>query len=308
MSGIKALSPARLLKRLPFPYRAPHVPLSVELPPDTRKVGSAFPTAWARRYPTRVARLAILEAFLRPAVGVIAPKQVHGEDRLDGLSGPVIFVANHHSHLDTPLMLTSIPEPWRHRMFVGAAADYFFGNRISGTFSALALNAVPIERTKISRTSADRAATLINDGWSLLIFPEGGRSPDGWGQEFRGGAAYLAIRCGVPIVPVYISGTNLVLPKGQSKPKRHHTTVTFGHALIPGDKEDTRRLGSRVEAAVEQLGDEATNNWWVARQHAAAGTTPSLSGPQASDWRRTWALGEQNPKRRRSRRRWPYLK
>ena len=49
---------------------------------------------------------------------------------------------------------------------------------------------LPIDRSRVSRRSADLSAELIGDGWSLVIFPEGGRSPDGWGQEFRGGAAY----------------------------------------------------------------------------------------------------------------------
>ena len=86
------------------------------------------------------------------------------------------------------------------------------GNRITATLSALVIGAIPIERTKVTRRSADQAAELIDDGWSILIFPEGGRSPDGWGQPFRGGAAYLALRCGVPVMkprrcPFSMSGT-----------------------------------------------------------------------------------------------------
>ena len=308
MSGRSPLSPSRVLRRVPFPYRAPTVPRGIEPPPERSRTGSDFPTSWARRYPARLARLAVLELVMRPTVAAVAPPERRGLDRLDGLDGPIVFAANHHSHVDTPLMLTTIPEPWRHRTFVGAAADYFFGNRVSGTFSALALNAVPIERTKISRDSADRAAELIDDGWSLLIFPEGGRSPDGWGQEFRGGAAYLAIRCGVPIVPVHIAGTDRVLPKGRNRPRRAHTTVTFGAPIVPGPRDDTRRLAARLEQAVAELADECATDWWTARRRAAEGTTPSMAGPDAAGWRRAWALGERDPSRRRTRRRWPELR
>jgi 1-acyl-sn-glycerol-3-phosphate acyltransferase len=250
----------------------------------------------------------LLEGIMRPVIAGLAPPTRNGLDRLDGLEGPLIFAANHHSHVDTPLMLTSIPEPWRHRTFVGAAADYFFGNRVTGTMSALALNAVPIERNRISRDSADRAAELIDDGWSLVIFPEGGRSPDGWGQEFRGGAAYLSLRCGVPIVPVHLAGTGRVLAKGDTHPTRAATTVTFGRPIVPTAVDDTRRLASRLETAVAELADEATTDWWDARRRAARGETPDLSGPAASGWRRAWALGERDPKRRRTRRRWPDLR
>jgi 1-acyl-sn-glycerol-3-phosphate acyltransferase len=298
---------ARVVRGVPFPYRAPTTPRGVEPPPERRRTGSDFPTEWARRYPARVARLALLEGVLRPMIAGLAPPERRGLDRLDGLGEPLIFAANHHSHVDTPLMLTSIPEPWRHRTFVGAAADYFFGNRLTGTLSALALNAVPIERTRISRDSADRAADLIDDGWSLVIFPEGGRSPDGWGQEFRGGAAYLALRCGVPIVPVHLAGTGRVLAKGDKRPTRAATTVTFGPPIIPTESDDTRRLAARLETAVAVLADEATTDWWQARRRAATSETPALTGPHAAGWRRAWALGERDPKRRRTRRGWPNL-
>jgi 1-acyl-sn-glycerol-3-phosphate acyltransferase len=304
---MSAGSLSRLVRRVPFPYRAPTVPRGIEPPPSRRRTGSDFPTEWARRYPARLTRLVLLEGLMRPLVAGIAPPERRGLDRLEGLDGPVIFAANHHSHVDTPLLLTSIPEPWRHRTFVGAAADYFFGNRVTGTLSALALNAVPIERTRISRDSADRAARLLDDGWSLVIFPEGGRSPDGWGQEFRGGAAYLSLRCGVPIVPVHLAGTNRVLAKGDTVPKRANTTVTFGRPIAPGEGDDTRRLAATLERRVAELADEATSDWWQARRRAAEGLTPSLTGPEAGGWRRAWALGERDPKRRRTRRRWPDL-
>ena len=67
---------------------------------------------------------------------IILNSEIFGLDRLDGLEGPAIFAANHHSHVDTPLLITSIPEPWRHRIVVAAAADYFFPTRVKGTAAA----------------------------------------------------------------------------------------------------------------------------------------------------------------------------
>ena len=185
---------------------------------------------------------------MRLAVAGLASPDRQGADRLLELEGPVIFAANHHSHLDTPLLLTSIPEPWRHKIVVGAAADYFFGTRIIGAMSALGIGAIPIERAKTGRKSADLAAELIDDGWSLLIYPEGGRSPDGWGQPFRGGAAYLAARAGVPVVPVHVAGTGRILRKGRSLPRPSNTSVTFGRAITPADNENTTRFAARIDA------------------------------------------------------------
>jgi 1-acyl-sn-glycerol-3-phosphate acyltransferase len=301
---------ARRLPRLPFPFSAPNVPRGVEPPVRKQRAGADYDTAWARRYPARLARVALVEAVARPAVAALARPERSGLDRLDALAetgGPVIFAANHHSHVDTPLLVTSIPEPWRHKLFVGAAADYFFRTPVTSALSALALGAIPIERTKVGRRSADRAAGLLTDGWSMLIFPEGGRSPDGWGQPFRGGAAYLALRCGVPVVPIHIDGTGRILRKGRKLPSPASARVTFGTPLVPRSDDDSRRFGATLERAVAALADEATTDWWSARRRAHAAESPPLVGPDAPAWRRAWALGDPDRKRTRQRRRWPDL-
>jgi len=298
--------PRALVRRKGFPFIAPPVPASVALPVRRPRVGVDFDTAWAREPGARVVRAALHATVVEATVRVMADPTVLGVDRLDGLDRdtPVIFVANHFSHADTPLLLRRLPRPWRDRLFVGAAADYFFPNRVAGFAAALGLNAIPIERTKVNRRSADAAAALIDDGWSMLIFPEGGRSPDGWGQPFRGGAAYLASRCGVPVVPVHLAGTERILPKGASFPRRASTTITIGSPLHLGPKEDARKVAARLEQAVAALADEATTDWWQARRRAHAGTTPSLEGPELVAWRRAWERTAAE-RRRPTGRRWP---
>ena len=302
--GARARSAVR--RNLPFPLTPAPIPGGVEPPERERTTGADYDTDWARSYPARATRVLLVEGVVRPALKALALPRVRGLDRLEDLEGPAIFAANHHSHVDTPLLLSTIPEPWRHRLVIGAAADYFFGNRVTAPLSALVIGAVPIERQKVGRRSADLAAGLIDDGWSFLIFPEGGRSPDGWGQPFRGGAAYLAIRCGVPVVPVHLEGTNRILRKGQNVPRRSPTVVTFGTPLHPREDEDSRRFAARLEADVAALADETRTDWWQARQRAHAQDTPGLQGPEIAEWRRTWALGDRKPRRRRSPS-WPEL-
>ena len=292
------------LKRQSFPMTAPTTPETVEPVERPGKVGADYDTAWARRYPARIARLALVEGVMRPTAAVLAAPDRRGGDRLADVDGPVIFAPNHHSHLDTPLMLTSIPEPWRHKLFVGAGADYFFTNRVTGALSALAIGAIPIERKRITRRSADQAAALIDEGWSMLIFPEGGRSPDGWGQPFRGGAAYLSLRCDVPVVPVHLRGTGRILRKGKALPTPSSTVVTFGDPLTPAVGEDSRRFAARIEDAVAALADETATNWYEARVRAHQRANPTLAGPEVAKWRRAWAVGETRKDRRRKQR-WP---
>ena len=302
------VTPSMVAKKLPFPYRAPSTPGGVQPLPPKRRLGADFDTEWARRYPARVVRAAWLEGVVRPSMALVASPRVRGRDRLAQLDGPVIFAANHHSHVDTPLLLSCIPDTWRHKIVVGAAADYFFGSHLSGSFAALGLGAIPIERAKVGRKSADQARELIDDGWSLLLFPEGGRSPDGWGQPFRGGAAYLALRCDVPVVPIHLEGTGRILRKDSNRIHPGSTTVTFGTPLTAAEGEDARRFAARIEREVAILSDEVTTDWWQARQRAHAGETPSLTGPQSGSWRRVWALGDTSAGGRRRRTRWPDLR
>ena len=290
-----------------FPYSAPTTPRGVEPLAEESRWGPAYETDWARRAPARYARFFVVEGPMRAAVKALAAPKRKGADRLDAVHGPVIFAANHHSHLDTPLLLTSIPDRWRYRIVVAAAADYFFTNRFTSAASALAMGAFPIERTKVSRRSADQAAELIAEGWSLLIFPEGGRSPDGWGQGHRGGAAYLGTRTGVPVVPVHLEGTGRIFAKGDKRPRPGTTMVTFGHPLVAEEGESSIRFAARIEAAVAVLADEARTDWWSARQRSHAGATPSLTGPETTSWRRAWALGDRRSNRKRRRPAWPDL-
>jgi 1-acyl-sn-glycerol-3-phosphate acyltransferase len=305
------------LRRFGFPYRAPTVPKGVEVPREPSQLGAEYDTEWARTPLARAARGVITEVPLRLLVRSLASPEVVGLDRLADLTAlddppAVIFAPNHHSHLDTGLMITAIPRCWRRDLVVAAAADYFFDRRWKAAISALSLNAIPIDREVTGRRSSDMFRDLIADGHSLLIYPEGGRSPDGWGQEFKGGAAYLSSRTGAPVVPVFIDGTGAIFGKGMKRPKPGHTKVVFGAPLAPRDDENTRRYNARIEAAVTRLGDEALTDFWTASRRSAAGTSPRLTGPEFNGWRRQWELAEHRKSgaaalRRRQRRRWPDL-
>ena len=310
----KAATP---LRSYGFPYRAPNVPKGVEVPSEPSKLGGDYDTEWARSPLARAARGVITEGPLRLLVQSLAAPDVLGLDRLHDLTKldeppAVIFAPNHHSHLDTGLMITSIPFCWRRELVVAAAADYFFDQHWKAALSALSLNAIPIDREVTGRKSSDMFRDLVADGHSLLIYPEGGRSPDGWGQEFKGGAAYLSSRTGAPVVPVFIDGTGAIFGKGMKRPKAGRTKVVFGAPLRQRDGENTRRFNARIEAAVTRLGDEALTDYWTASKRAAQGTNPRLTGPEYNGWRRQWELGEHRKLgaagiRRRQKRRWPDL-
>lgn len=264
-------------------------------------LGAEYDTSWARRPLPTLFRRTVAAATMEGIVRALAPTTVHGTDRLadlaaarrpDGLTEPVIFAANHHSHLDTALMMRTVPSPWRQRLAAVAAADYFFDTLTKARLAALIVNALPVDREAAGRRSAQEMTEVIKQGWSLVIYPEGGRSPDGWGQPFKGGTAYLSARTGAPIVPVHILGTDAVFAKGMRLPQRGHTQVTFGRPLRQFEGESTRRYNRRIEQAVAALGDEATTDYWSALRRAARGATPPLTGPALTGWRRRWSRGQ----------------
>ena len=275
-----------------FPLGAPTWPAGVPRPPVERRTGVNAETGWARRYPARLARALVLDGVTRPLVRAVASPDVDGLDRIEALPAPAIFAANHSSHVDTPLVLTSLPDRFRHRTAVAAAADHFFDKRWKGNVWALTINAIPIERARVSPQSTKLAVSLIEDGWSLVIFPEGGRSPDGWGQSHRAGAAYLAVRTGAPVVPVHLHGTRRILKKGGKGFRPARTEVTFGTPLRPAEHEGAHEFAARIEHAIAVLADERAAGLWASRRRAAAGSTPPLTGPPGRGWRRTWALQE----------------
>jgi len=195
----------------------------------------------------------------------------------DAPGGPTNFhfLSISFDPIDTPLLLSVIPEPWRHHIFVAAAADYFFGNRVTATASALAMGAIPFERTKISRRSSDEAAGLIDDGWSFLIFPEGGRSPDGWGQPFRGGAAYLSTT--LPLLRPTSLPTNLSAAARQAMERQYATIeITDSVAMMGGHQVALARgYHGRLQNAVQSLESDVLNG--LTRYHEMTAVLDKIS-------------------------------
>ena len=174
-----------------------------------------------------------------------------------------------------------IPEPWRHQMFVGAAADYFFGNKVTAPLSALVLGAIPIERHKVSRVRRPRGRA---DRRRL----EHADLPRGRPQPRRLGPAVPGRRR-LPVAALRRAG--------RAGPRRGHRShpaqgpqhpgavtdhVTFGAPLRPADGEDSRRFGARIEAAVAALADEAATDWYSARKRAHAGVARRCRAPTSS--------------------------
>jgi 1-acyl-sn-glycerol-3-phosphate acyltransferase len=135
--------------------------------------------------------------------------------------------------------------------------------------TVILFNAIPVDRLKVNRRSAQLALELVEDDWNLVIYPEGGRTPDGRLQEFKGGAAYLAERSKATVIPTYIHESGWLKAKKYAKAplyrdapneRRHHVIIAFGEPLRCDVGENMRHFGVRIEQAVQELGREVSSD------------------------------------------------
>jgi 1-acyl-sn-glycerol-3-phosphate acyltransferase len=231
--------------------------------------------AWARTAPAVAAREAIVCGILGPLMDLYTRRRIASREVFDELSPPVLFVANHSSHMDTPSILRALPGRWRRRTAVAAAADYFYEKPLLASVVSLAFNTVPVERRPEAALSdvASNLDQLLDDGWSLVIFAEGTRSRDGTIGRLHGGAALLAAAHGLPIVPVYVSGTHTVMPpgrpwmrwrRGNPLPRRSPMQIRFGPPVRCGTGEHRTDVMERVRLFYESAGAVTTPDKRVA--------------------------------------------
>lgn len=247
---------------------------------------------WARRAPARLMREVILMGALRPIMAFYTRRRVGGGAHVAGLAGPVIFVANHSSHMDTPMILCTLPWRLRRRTAVAAAADYFYRRRSRALAVSLAFNTVPVERHGGGPRppSTEHVEQLLDDGWSVLIFAEGTRSRDGTVGRLRSGAAVMAAHHRLPIVPVYVSGTHAAMPVGQWWPRRragrarggrHPVQVSFGPPLHVDGRDERLAVMERIRLFFAESGARTTPDERALRRGERAVARRAVRGGDA---------------------------
>jgi 1-acyl-sn-glycerol-3-phosphate acyltransferase len=225
-----------------------------------RPAGSEPPVVQFDRYtskPMAAARYVAQRVLLGGVIRSILTVRILGRDRLAGLRGAFVVVANHSSHLDAPLVFTTLPRRLARYLAAGAAADYFFDVKWRKGLTALFFNAFPIHRSGVDRPASE-ARALLQRGVPLLVFPEGTRSKNGRIGTFKSGAAALANQTNVPCVPVAIIGAGIAHPRGSKWPKsgRPPVGVVYGDPVFARAGETPSDYMRRVRGEVQRLHDE----------------------------------------------------
>jgi 1-acyl-sn-glycerol-3-phosphate acyltransferase len=167
-----------------------------------------------------------------------------------------VYFANHTSNLDALVVWASLPPPVRALTRPVAARDYWIKGPLRRYLAGKVLKAVLIERKKPTAHDNPLADMLgaLGDGYSLIIFPEGGRQTGMELAPFKSGLFHLAKdRPDVEFVPVLIENLNRILPKGEFLPVPLLGSVSFGAAMKLETGEEKARFLQRAQAAVKAL-------------------------------------------------------
>jgi 1-acyl-sn-glycerol-3-phosphate acyltransferase len=182
---------------------------------------------------------------LMPVFGVTL--ETRGLSRV-GIGSPYVFMSNHVSHVDSLALAISIPHPLHWVFKKELSRIPVFG------WVLLSLGQIMVDRADASQAweALTSAASGLKGNNSVLIYPEGTRSKDGTLQPLKKGGFYIAVRAGLPIVPVRVSGSHDIIPPGSLAVRPGHVVVELFDP-IPTEgmtDSDIPRLMQRVRAAL----------------------------------------------------------
>ncbi len=212
---------------------------------------------WARRV-----RESIQDLILFPVIRFFCRLTVEGKEELRDLPGPVIFVANHTSYFDAPVILLSLPKEIRRRVAIATWKEFFESEskkRLHGLwkqfefyFASLGFNIYLFPREKGFKKSIEHTGWLMDRGFHIFFFPEGIRTRTGTIGTFQAGIGMLVSSMNVPVVPVGLKGLFEVFPPQRNTPHRGGVTCRFGRPMTFSG-ETHFEIAQKLQAEVERL-------------------------------------------------------
>jgi long-chain acyl-CoA synthetase len=224
---------------------------------------------WPWSGPVNLIRILFIETVMRPLVALLAkPRVVRNLD--EDLSSPVLMVANHVTAFDVPLILYALPRRARHRVAVAMAAGMLqdlrharrqgnlFLNLLGPIqyFLATALfNVFPLPQEGDFRKGFAHAGRAMDEGFDVLVFPEGRRTPDGLLHPFQGGAGILWKELRTKALPVYLGGLGEIKARALGWFRSGRISVRIGRPLMVDTTLQAANATRVLEQAVRQLGE-----------------------------------------------------
>ena len=224
--------------------------------------------AWTQQAWQQAIRVAVHYFFVWPATHLLAHPRVRGREKLGGLRGPVLVISNHITEIDIGFVLAALPPRLRHRVAVAMVGERlrdmrnplpetgFFRawlDRLEYFLIVALFNVFPLPQRSGYRDSFEYAGASADRGYSVLVFPEGRRTPDGKLSPFRAGIGLLAKRLNLPVVPVRIDGLYALRMAGRRTATPGAVRVSLGEPIHFRLEDTEESITARLETAVRDL-------------------------------------------------------
>jgi 1-acyl-sn-glycerol-3-phosphate acyltransferase len=194
-----------------------------------RDLSSLPKPTWPYRAGVRLIGDAVRDYVATPFIKHWITLSVEGAERLEHLSEPSIFIFNHSDDLDGPVTYASLPRRIRRRLTVAVGADILEEHRGLALFIRFCYCAFGFARRAASRAGLNDVKAMLGSGRHVLLAPEGRLSTDGELLDFKPGIGLLAVKLGVPIVPMRLDGLSGTVPMHALWPQKHSdVTVRIG--------------------------------------------------------------------------------
>ena len=207
---------------------------------------------WGMRWWCRMLRGLLQRTLVFPLMSLAYGLRVVGAENLAGVSGPALLAANHHLGLDNPLIIRAVPNRWRRRMAIAGAAE-LWRNPLWWVLNPLLGNGFPLARDGAVRPSLENMGKIMDNGWSVLIYPEGELSVGGPLGPFLNGTGLVAVEGRVPVVPVRLCVLRPGFPARLPLLRRGTVEVRLGEPLSFPPGTGYQEATSAIEDAVRSL-------------------------------------------------------
>jgi long-chain acyl-CoA synthetase len=223
---------------------------------------------WTMRFPMTLIRPVVYNLFLLPLSRIMCIPRVVGVEHLAKVNGPALFISNHVTHIDGPLILSALPLRWRMRLAIAMSGEYLrdwryppatlgwfarLKKRMAYVLGAGLFNVFSLPRQSGFRQSFAYAGEAMDRGYSVLIFPEGTETKDGRIQPFRAGIGLLASELNVPVIPVMLRGLFELKKKRQYFVRPGRVSVTFGEPITFAQGMTPAEITNELERRISTL-------------------------------------------------------
>ena len=207
---------------------------------------------WGMRWWCRMVRGFIQRTLMFPIMKLPYRVRVAGREHLTGLEGPVLFASNHCLGLDNPLIIEAIPNRLRKRLAIAARAQHW-SHPVLRWADPLLGNGFPLAQEGPVRPSLENMGRIIDNGWSVLIYPEGQLTVGGPMRPFMGGTGMVAVEGRLTVVPLKLHINRLGTPVSFPLTERGSVEIRFGRPLRFPPGTDYHEATAAIEAAVRAL-------------------------------------------------------